>query len=56
MITADICALLKIGRTNFDKYRPELMRFGLFQINGPGSEYRMRQADFIRYVENLAKT
>lgn len=48
----DICDALRIKRTTFDRFKTGLYRFGLHQQNGRGSEYRMKQEDFEKYINS----
>lgn len=50
LTSQEICQQLRISRTQFDRFKPELYRFGLFQLDGRRSQYRMRDTDFELFI------
>jgi hypothetical protein len=51
----EICARLGIGKTQWERYRDELIVAGMFQLGAAGSSWRMNENDLQKYIDQKRK-
>lgn len=51
MGVSQICEALGISRTRFEHYKDDLIRAGMFQLDGRGSAYRISKKDFDQWID-----